>query len=383
MSEPIWLGPRPPTRSEWREMQEAFSNSPDCYHTLEERVEGMVADIVQRPFGVSFGSTGDAIEAALDALGARDGAEIIVPALAPAVLGTAAVRSRMSVRYADVDAKTLTLRAQGASYQLTPETRVIVGVATHGQPAGLEELAALASRNELPLLEVVVGGLGGHIGRDPVGRFGRISVIGLGTHESPIGSGGAVCVTNDDKLAHDLRLIRNLGRATPKSDWERIGGVRPLERLGLDARMNPMQAALAEVRLKRFEQTCNSLEDVFHAYLRRLAMHPDLVLPAPCADGTVRWSHFAVRLSERFGRDDRDSILQGLLRHDIAATSVMYVLPLEPAFASTATNADFRIAQRAADRLIALPFSTALSERDIDLICQTLQVMIERQTILR
>lgn len=383
MSEPIWLGPRPPSRAEWREMQELFGSSPDCYHMLEERVEGLVADIVQRPFGISFGSTGDAIEAALDALGARDGAEIIVPALAPAVLGTAAVRSRTAVRYADVDAKTLTLRAQGASYQLTPQTRVIVGVAAHGQPAGLEELAALASRNEIPLLEVVVGGLGGHIGRDPVGRFGRISVIGLGTHESPIGSGGAVCVTNDDKLAHDLRLIRNLGRATPKSDWERIGGVRPLERLGLDARMNPMQAALAEVRLKRFEQTCNSLEDVFHAYLRRLAMHPDLVLPAPCADGTVRWSHFAVRLSERFGRDDRDSVLQGLLRHDIAATSVMYVLPLEPAFANTAANADFRIAQRAADRLIALPFSTSLSERDIDLICQTLQVMIERQSILR
>ncbi|MEY2714795.1 MAG: hypothetical protein RIT24_1138, partial [Planctomycetota bacterium] len=74
MSEPIWLGPRPPSRTEWREMQELFGSSPDCYHVLEERVEGMVADIVQRPFGVSFGSTGDAIEAALDALGARDGA---------------------------------------------------------------------------------------------------------------------------------------------------------------------------------------------------------------------------------------------------------------------------------------------------------------------
>jgi dTDP-4-amino-4,6-dideoxygalactose transaminase len=97
----------------------------------------------------------------------------------------------------------------------------------------------------------------------------------------------------------------------------------------------------------------------------------------------VRWSHFAIRLSERFGRDGRDSILQGMLRHDIAATSVLHVLPLEPAFADTATSADFRIAQRAADRLIALPFSTALGERDIDLICQTLQVMIERQTILR
>lgn len=383
MSEPIWLGPRPPTRTEWREMQDAFGSSPSSYHHLEERVEGFVADIVQRPFAVSFGSTGDAIEAALDALGGCRGAEIVVPALAPAALGTAVVRSGAVIRYADVDAKTLTLRALGASFHVSQRTRVIVGVAAHGQPAGLDELAALASRNEIPLLEIVAGGLGGSLGRDPVGRFGRISVIALGSHESTIGSGGAVCVTNDDNLANALRLIRNLGRGEPKSEWERIGGVRPLERLGLDARMNPMQAALAEVRLRRFDETCRSLEDVFHAYLRRLAMHPDLVLPAPCADGTVRWSHFAVRLSERFSRDDRDSIVQGLLRHDIAATSVLYVLPIEPAFAGTADGADYRIAQRAAERLIALPFSTALSEREIDLICQTLQVMIERQTILR
>jgi dTDP-4-amino-4,6-dideoxygalactose transaminase len=383
MSEPIWLGPRPPSRTEWREMQETFGSSPGGYHLLEERVEARVAGIVERPFGVSFGSTGDAIEAALDALGVTIGTEVVVPALAPAALGVAIARSGARIRYADVDAKSLTLRAPAASSHVGSATRVIVGVAAHGQPAGLDELAALAARNELPLLEIVTGGLGGRIGRDPVGRFGRISVIGLGTHESPIGSGGAICVTNDDTLANALRLIRNLGRSEPKSDWERIGGVRPLERLGLDARMNPMQAALADVRLRRFDETCERLEQVFHAYLRRLAMHPDLVLPAPCADGTVCWSHFAVRLSERFGRDDRDSILQGLLRHDIAATSVLYVLPLEPAFAHTATNADCRIAQRAADRLIALPFSTSLTERDIDLICQTLQVMVERQTILR
>lgn len=383
MSEPIWLGPRPPSRAEWREMQEHLLASPDSYFAVEERVEGLVVDIVKRPFAVAFGSTGDALLAALDALGAGPGSEVVMPALAPASLGAAAARCGARVRFADVDARTLTLRAHGAEPHVGPGTRAIVGVAAHGQPAGLDELAALASRNELPLLELVSGGLGGSIGRDPVGRFGRISVIALGSHESTIGSGGAVCVTNDDILARSLRMIRNLGRSEPRSDWERRGGVRSIERVGLDSRMNPLQAALAEVRLSRFDETCTNLEHVFHAYLRRLAMHPDLVLPAPCADGTVQWSHFAVRLSERYTRDDRDSIVQGLLRHDIAATSVLYVLPTEPAYAAHSVDADYRIAQRAADRLIALPFSTSLTERDIDLICQTLQVMIERQTILR
>ena len=93
MSEPIWLGPRPPTRGEWREMQESIGASPSVYYALEARVEGMVADLVKRPFAISFGSTGDAIEAALDALGATRGSEIIIPALGPASLGAVALAS--------------------------------------------------------------------------------------------------------------------------------------------------------------------------------------------------------------------------------------------------------------------------------------------------
>ena len=147
--------------------------------------------------------------------------------------------------------------------------------------------------------------------------------------------------------------------------------------------MGPLAAALAIARLDRFDRISEDLEGVFHGYLRRLAMHPDLVLPAPCVEGTVRWSHFAVRLSERYSRDDRDSIVQGLLRHDIAASSVVHVLPHEPAFAGHHQPGDFPVAERAADRLIALPFSTELGEREIDLVCQTLQLMIERQSILR
>ncbi|MFM1805148.1 MAG: hypothetical protein RL136_2027 [Planctomycetota bacterium] len=383
MSEPIWLGPRPPSPQEWRDMQECFASAQYAIHALEERAELKVADIVERPFGIGFGSTGCAIEAALEALGIGPDSEVVMPALAPAAVGVAVVRTGTRIRYADVDPRTLTLRSAGAQAQITPSTRLIVGVAAHGQPSGLDELAALASRNEIPLLEVICGGLGGRIGREPVGRFGRIAVIALGPMESTIGSGGAVCVTNDDLLANTLRVIRNLGRPEPRTDWERIGGVRAVERVGLDSRLTPMQAGLADVRLRSFESTCERLDDVFHAYIRRLAMHPDLVLPEPCADGKVRWSHFAVRLSERFGRDDRDSIIQGLLRHDIAATNVLHAIPLEPAFAHTAHQAEYRVAQRAADRLIALPFAPSLTERDIDLICQTLQVMIERQTILR
>lgn len=383
MSEPILIGPTPPSRSEWKAMQDLMVSTRHDARAVEAELERSIAGIVERPFAVAFASTGAAIEASLEALGVTRGVEVVAPALGPVVLGAAIARVGARALYADVDSKSMNLRGLHAAARLGGQTRAIVGCALHGQSAGLDELAALAARNEIPLLEILVGGLGGRIGRDPLGRFGRIAVVSLGERDSTIGSGGAVCVTNDDSLAHSLRLARNLGVLDPRNEWERIGGVPRVERVGLDARIGITTAALARTRLERFDETCTALEDVFHGYLRRLAMHPDLVLPAPCADGTVRWSHFPVRLGERYSRDDRDSIIQGLLRHDIAALAPAVVLPLEPAFADHHSPGDFPVAERAADRLIALPFSTAIHDREIDLICQTLQVMIERQSIMR
>ena len=383
MSEPLWLGSSLPNPEEWGLMRAELDRARQDPEQLERLLEELVADIAGRPHAVAFASSGAALEASLEVLGATRGTEVVLPALGPASLGNAIARSGVRALYADVDARTISLRGTAAAARISPSTRLLVTHLTHGQPTGLQELASLASRYEIPLLEFVGGGLGGRLGRDPVGRFGRVAVVSLGARESAVGSGGAVCVTNDDSLARALRLVRNLGRPEPEQDWERLGGIRTIVRTGLDARIGALNAALGVVRLSRFDEICTALEERFHAYLRRLALHPDLVLPEPCADGTVRWSHFAVRLGERFTRDDRDQIVLGLLRHDIAAARLMHALPLEPGFATGHARGDFPVAERAADRLIALPFSTSLRERDIDLVCQTLQVMIERASIMR
>lgn len=256
MSEPILIGPTPPNRAEWKAMQDRFVSLRHDARAIEGELEKSVASIVERPLAVAFASMGAAIEASLEALGIGRGVEVVVPALGPVVLGAALARSGARVLYADVDTKSMNLRGLHAAARLSGQTRAVVGCALHGQSAGLDELAALASRNEIPLLEILVGGLGGRIGRDPLGRFGRIAVISLGDRDSTIGSGGAVCVTNDDSLAHALRLARNLGMVDARNDWERIGGIPHVERVGHDARIGLMNAALGCIRLARFDEIC-------------------------------------------------------------------------------------------------------------------------------
>ncbi len=384
MSEIITLSLPSIQAHELRALTECLDGSVDGALALEKELEDGVADLVARPFGAAFGSTQCAIECALQALGVRDGDEVVLPALAPPALVAALARARARPLFVDADPRSLTLRGASVDSRCTGRTRLIVGATMHGDPTGLDELAAVASKFEIPLLEIVCGGLGGQIGRDPVGRFGRISVVGLEAASGFLGASGAVACTNDDALASALSLMREGGVVRPRVDWERIGGVRPIEQFVSDPSLPLIAAAVSVLRLRRHAEYAKRVQEIFAQYMSRLGGHADLLLPPPAPDNRVGWSHFAVRLSDRYTRDERDSIVLGMLRHDIGVSSAVCYAPGEPAsLAQFGVVEGFPIAERAAHRLIALPFHPNLSERDVDLTCQTLEVMIQRQSIMR
>ena len=141
---------------------------------------------------------------------------------------------------------------------------------------------------------------------------------------------------------------------------------------------------MSVLRIRRHAQHKQRVSEIFKQYMSRLGGHSDLLLPASSEDNTVAWSHFAVRLSDRYTRDERDSIVHGLLRHDIGASSAVCYAPSETAaVAQFGVVEGFATAERAAHRLITLPFHPALNARDVELTCQTLEVMIQRQSIIR
>jgi dTDP-4-amino-4,6-dideoxygalactose transaminase len=109
------------------------------------------------------------------------------------------------------------------------------------------------------------------------------------------------------------------------------------------------------------------------------------VLPTLPDGAAVAWPGFTLRLGDTFGADDRDGIIRGLHRHDIGASNPYPVIPRLPCHARRRPEApvEFPIAERIAQRTISLPFHLGLSSRDLDLTCQTLEVMIKRQTFRR
>jgi perosamine synthetase len=391
-----------------------------------EEFEQLVARRAGRSHGIGVSSGTAGLHLALLALGLKPGDEVITPAFSFVASANCILYTGTTPVFVDCDPRTLNVRAAEVERRITDRTRAIIGVEVFGNPAGMRELAQVAARHELPLLEDACEALGGRCGTDRVGGFGRLAVFGFYPNKQITTGEGGMIVTNDDRLAALCRSMRNQGRPSgPGSDCDSaappalstqhaapgaqhssrgsarsghpgraaavieagqgLGAWLTHERLGYNYRLSELHAALGAAQMQRLDSILESRQRVAAMYTRRLSGNPDLILPTVAPETSMSWFVYVVRLIDRFTADDRDSIIQGLRRHDVGASNYFPPIPLLPFYRQRfgCQPGDFPVAESVSQRTIALPFHTRLSEREVDLVCQTLELMMKRITFAR
>ena len=120
-------------------------------------------------------------------------------------------------------------------------------------------------------------------------------------------------------------------------------------------------------------------------YISRLGGSPALVVPTVDPDVVMSWFVFVVRLSTNYAGEERDAIIKGMRNHDIGASDYFPCIHLQPFYREQFgfEPGMFPIAESVSQRTLALPFHNNLTEREIDLVCQTLDVMVQRQDFRR
>jgi perosamine synthetase len=157
------------------------------------------------------------------------------------------------------------------------------------------------------------------------------------------------------------------------------------ERLGYNYRLSEISAALGVAQMRRLDEILHKRQHVANQYFKHLAGNGHVILPTIDAETTMSWFVFVVRLASEFQREERDRILQGLRRHEIGANDYFPCIHLQPHFRA---EFDFQagmfpIAESVSQRTIALPFHSNLGDKDVEIVCQTLDHMIERETLRR
>ena len=244
--------------------------------------------------------------------------------------------------------------------------RAIVAVDLFGLPANYPEIERIAKEYGLKVLEDAAQGFGGRIGDRVACSFGDASITSF-FPAKPLGcygDGGAV-FTNDDGVAKLLKSIRVHGKGDNKYDNVR---------LGMNSRLDTIQAAVLKVKLKAFiDYELQNVNKVFHLYNEKLKDIAEIpLIPegfySSCAQYTIK-------LKSKETRDD----LQAKLKEHSIPSMIYYVKPMhkQGAFSYLEFDEkDFEVTNEVCDRVLSLPMHPYMSESDVEGIARRIKEVL-------
>ncbi|MBL8991091.1 MAG: DegT/DnrJ/EryC1/StrS family aminotransferase [Phycisphaerae bacterium] len=377
---------------------------------VQEQFEAQVGAACDRHYAIACSSGTVGLHMALLALGIGPGDEVITTPFSFIASSNVILYVGAKPVFVDICPKSLNMDPARVEAAITPRTKAILAVETFGNPEHMDAYASIAARHEIPLIEDCCEALGcSHKGR-PCGSFGRVGVFGFYPNKQITTGEGGMIVTDDKRLADLCRSLRSQGRPVPAmptgmgsasaSAAVGMGGAGVAangaggagtgswlvqERLGYNYRLSEVHAALGVVQMKRLPELIAKRQKVARAYMERLMTHGEIVLPTISPQSVMSWFVFVVRLASSYTREERDRVIAGMRRHEVGAGDYFPCIHLQPFYRERFGYGpgDYPIAESVSQRTIALPFYNDLRERDIDMVCQTLDLMIRRENLKR
>lgn len=374
------------TDSEINAATDALRAEPLALGSWTSRFEKSVAQHVGSNYGISTNSAYTAMFITLESLGIGYGDEVITPAFANPWSAACVLQLGATPIFADCDPRSLNMDAKDVGVKITPATKAIIASHTYGNPTGIESLSKVAQEQELPLIEDAGQAIGSKLRGRKVGTFGWVAIFAFHSTAQLTSIDGGVIVTDDDALASQCAILRNHGLSSDPTvttdELHRVRADELMQSLGHGFRVSEVHAAVGAVQMNRLDEIMERRHEVSQWYTQRLGGVADIMCPTIDEDVEMSWDGFVIRLSDRFSREDRDEVIRGLHRHEIGAADYFQSVPTLPPILSKCTKVHpCPVAQSISQRMIALPFYTLMTRREVDIVCQTLELMILRSTL--
>jgi dTDP-4-amino-4,6-dideoxygalactose transaminase len=313
---------------------------------------------VEHAIGLNSGT--DALHLALRALDVGPGDEVITTTFS--FIATAEAISIVGATpvFVDIDPQTWQIDAKAVEAAITPRTRAIIPVHLYGAPAPMDEIMRIAQAHNIDVIEDCAQSVAAAIGGKKTGTFGTISAFSFFPSKNlgACGDGGAI-VTDRTDLAHRIRALRAHGGR--KKYYH--------EEIGLNSRLDEMQAAILRVKLRHLDAWTSSRRVIAARYNEGFAASEDIQQPVE-ENGCYNVYHqYTIGVAER-------DALQERLRNAGIATAVYYPLPLhlQPAYAMLGgKEGDMPFAEAAAKAVLSLPVSPDMPESDQDVVIEAVR----------
>lgn len=321
---------------------------------------------------VSCGNGTDALQIALMALDLQPGDEVIVPAFTYVATAEVIALLKLKPVMTEVCPATFNITAELIEKAITAKTKAIVPVHLYGQCADMEPILNLAKKHSLYVIEDAAQAIGADytFSNRVVKKAGTMGDIGctsffpsknLGCY----GDGGAL-YTNNAALAKKVRMIANHGQE--KKYHHKV--------VGCNSRLDTLQAAILEIKLKYLENYTQARIQVANAYDNAFKKIEDLILPKRSDNTSHVFNQYTIKIKDSSKRDALKQFLQ-----EKAIPSMVYYpisLHLQDAFKSATFGiGDFPVTENLCASVLSLPIHTEMQESQLNYIIDAVKLFFK------
>ena len=279
----------------------------------------------------------------------KDGDEVIVPSNTYIASILAITANNLTPVLVEPNISTYNIDLIKIKEAITAKTKVILPVHLYGQLAEMPEIMQIAKQHNLLVLEDSAQSHGAQIQGKKAGNWGDASGFSFypGKNLGALGDAGAV-TTNDAELATMLKALRNYG------SHEKYKNLVP----GVNSRLDEIQAAMLDVKLKYLEEETQHRRHIASLYLNGIK-NPLIQLPLKevNAESYLQhvWHLFVIRSNQR------EALQQYLLNHGVQ-TLIHYPIPPHKQQAYTEwNNLSYPLTEKIHQQVLSLPMSPTLS----------------------
>ncbi len=292
----------------------------------------------------------------------QEGDEVIVPANTYIASILAITDNRLTPILVEPDITTYNLNISAIEEKITPKTKAILLVHLYGRVCWDEQLDVLSNKYNLKIIEDNAQAIGAEWNATKTGSLGDAAGFSFypGKNLGALGDAGAVSC-KDVELAKTIRAIANYGSAKKYVN----------EYQGLNSRLDELQAAVLNVKLKYIDEENQRRKSIAEMYSRKIKNNEIILPKIPSYGDEHVWHLYVIRTEKR----DR---LQTYLNENGIQTLIHYPIPPHQQQAYNILNEiSLPITEKIHNEVLSLPISPVMSEEEVEKVIEIINNYVQ------
>jgi dTDP-4-amino-4,6-dideoxygalactose transaminase len=253
---------------------------------------------------------------------------------------------------------------------ITPRTKALMPVHAFGQPADMDPILGIARKYDLRVIEDSCEAIGATYKGRAAGTLADVAVFAFYPNKQMTTGEGGMIVTSREEWANLFRSLRNQGRDVFDAWLNHT-------RLGYNYRLDEMSAALGVTQLQRLDAILAKRAKVAEWYNQRLETLPGIEQPYIAATTTrMSWFVYVVRCGDDV---NRNALMAHLEQQGVPSRPYFTPIHLQPFYQEQFgwKRGVLPMTEKAGDTFLALPFSSVMTETQVEYVCRQLRVGVE------